>query len=47
MPSKIALLLLVAAAALSACETIEGAGRDLQSAGSAVSQTARQTQSTM
>lgn len=47
MNAKLALLLLVAATALSACETIEGAGRDLQSAGSAVSQTARQTQQSM
>ena len=30
---------------LAACETIEGAGRDIQAAGHAVSSTARQVQS--
>ncbi|MFT4152013.1 MAG: entericidin A/B family lipoprotein [Paracoccaceae bacterium] len=33
--------------ALAACETIEGAGRDLQDAGAAVSHEARKTQADM
>ncbi|WP_370208787.1 entericidin A/B family lipoprotein [Pararhodobacter marinus] len=37
-------LLIVAAAMLSACETVQGAGRDLQSAGQAVSTGAQQVQ---
>ncbi|MBN8290740.1 entericidin A/B family lipoprotein [Rhodobacter sp. NTK016B] len=37
-------LLIVAAALLSACETVQGAGRDLQSAGHAVSSGAQQVQ---
>ncbi|MCW1931786.1 entericidin A/B family lipoprotein [Pararhodobacter zhoushanensis] len=38
------LSLIAAVLTLSACETVEGAGRDLQSAGQTVSQEARQTQ---
>ena len=37
--------ILTAIAALSGCETVEGAGRDIQAAGHAVSSTARQVQS--
>lgn len=33
--------------ALTACETIEGAGRDMQTAGQAVTQEARRTQAGM
>jgi predicted small secreted protein len=40
--NKIALALTLAAAALvSACNTVEGAGRDIKSAGDAVEDTAR------
>ncbi|ARO14486.1 hypothetical protein BVG79_01140 [Ketogulonicigenium robustum] len=38
------LIILVALAGLAACSTIEGAGRDLQSAGQSVSQEARRAQ---
>lgn len=38
-------LILTAIAALAGCETVEGAGRDLQAAGHAVSSTAREVQS--
>ncbi len=41
------LLILCGLFALAACETIEGAGRDMQTAGEAVSQEARRTQSGM
>ncbi|MCA2012578.1 entericidin A/B family lipoprotein [Pararhodobacter sp. CCB-MM2] len=47
MKPKLVVLLLAAVTTLSACETIAGAGRDLQTAGSAVSQSARQTQASM
>ncbi len=40
-------ILLTALLALAACETVEGAGQDLQSAGSAVSHEARKAQSDM
>ena len=39
------LALFASVLALSACETVEGAGRDIQTAGTAVSQGARQVQS--
>lgn len=38
---------LIALLALTACETIEGAGRDLEGAGATISQEARKTQSDM
>ncbi|MCE5973737.1 entericidin A/B family lipoprotein [Sinirhodobacter sp. WL0062] len=39
------LIPLLALAALSACETVKGAGRDLQSAGAVVSREAAEAQS--
>jgi entericidin B len=44
--TRIALILL-ATLALAACETVEGAGKDLQSAGQAVQQEANQAQEDM
>lgn len=44
--SKFALPL-IALLAVTACETVEGAGRDLQSAGATVSHEARKVQSEM
>jgi predicted small secreted protein len=40
-------LILLATLALAACETVEGAGKDLQSAGQAVQQEANQAQEDM
>ncbi|MCB1388981.1 MAG: entericidin A/B family lipoprotein [Rhodobacteraceae bacterium] len=45
MKPLLLVLILTAIAALSGCETVEGAGRDIQAAGHAVSSTARQVQS--
>lgn len=39
--NRISLLSLIAFAALSACSTVEGAGQDIESAGDAISDTAR------
>ncbi len=39
-----AIVLAVLTVLVSACETVEGAGRDLQTAGATVSQEARQAQ---
>ncbi|GAW35153.1 entericidin B membrane lipoprotein [Roseovarius sp. A-2] len=39
--ARISLLSLIAFAFVSACETIEGAGQDIQSTGDAISDTAR------
>jgi entericidin B len=44
MPYRIALLPLLALMALSACETIAGAGRDLQGAGEVITDEAQETQ---
>lgn len=44
---RILALPMIAILALSACETIEGAGKDLQDAGAAVSEEARETQADM
>jgi entericidin B len=41
------LLALVAVAALAACNTVRGAGQDIESAGDAVSDQARETQQDM
>lgn len=41
------MLIIMGLLALSACETIEGAGRDMQTAGQAVSQEARRAQADM
>jgi predicted small secreted protein len=41
MEKLVALILLVAIGGLSACNTIEGAGKDIQSGGDAVSDAAR------
>lgn len=41
------LLVLLALLAVSACETIEGAGRDLQMAGEAITGEAQETQAGM
>jgi entericidin B len=41
MKKLVALILLVAIGGLSACNTIEGAGKDIQSGGDAVSDAAR------
>lgn len=42
--TRIAILALLTAGALAACETVEGAGRDLQSAGTAVTTTSQEAQ---
>ncbi len=42
--AKITVLALLAAGALAACQTVEGAGRDLQSAGQAVTETSQEAQ---
>lgn len=44
---RILVLPFAALMALAACETVEGAGRDLQGAGQAVSHEARKTQAGM
>ncbi|MGP9790377.1 entericidin A/B family lipoprotein [Roseinatronobacter sp. NSM] len=41
------LTLLLCLSALAACATVDGAGRDMQTAGQAISQEARQAQSGM
>ena len=46
-PLRTIALPLLALLALAACETIEGAGQDLQGAGAAVSAEARRTQANM
>ncbi|GAB1381387.1 MULTISPECIES: entericidin A/B family lipoprotein [Pararhodobacter] len=45
MKPLILVLTLAAVTAVAGCETVEGAGRDVQAAGQAVSSTARQVQS--
>lgn len=47
MKNLIALILLVAIGGLSGCNTIEGAGKDIQSGGDAVSETARDVKKEM
>ena len=47
MKNLIALILLVAIGGLSGCNTIEGAGKDIQSGGDAVSDTARDVKKEM
>lgn len=47
MKKLVALILLVAIGGLSACNTIEGAGKDIQSGGEAVSDTARDVKKEM
>jgi predicted small secreted protein len=47
MKTLIALILLVAIGGLSGCNTIEGAGKDIQSGGDAVSDTARDVKDEM
>lgn len=42
--TRITLLALLTAGALAACQTVEGAGRDLQSAGEAVTTTSQEAQ---
>ena len=47
MTAKTAVLLLAAMAALSACNTVAGAGKDVSSAGTAVTNTADDAQKKM
>jgi predicted small secreted protein len=47
MKKLVALILLVAIGGLSACNTIEGAGKDIQSGGDAVSDAARDVKKDM
>ncbi|MBK1732305.1 entericidin A/B family lipoprotein [Thiococcus pfennigii] len=47
MNTVIALILVIALGGLSACNTIEGAGQDIQSGGRAVSDTARDVKDEM
>jgi predicted small secreted protein len=47
MKKLVALVLLVAIGGLSACNTIEGAGKDIQSGGDAVSDAARDVKKDM
>ncbi|AGA91208.1 putative small secreted protein [Thioflavicoccus mobilis 8321] len=47
MNKVIALIMLVAIGGLSACNTVEGAGKDIQSGGEAVSDTARDVKNEM
>jgi predicted small secreted protein len=47
MNKLIALILLIAMGGLSGCNTIEGAGKDIQSGGHAVSDTARDVKKEM
>ncbi|WP_439849183.1 entericidin A/B family lipoprotein [Thioalkalicoccus limnaeus] len=47
MNKLIALIFLIAIGGLSGCNTIEGAGKDIQSGGSAVSETARDVKKEM
>jgi len=47
MKKLVALILLVAIGGLSACNTIEGAGKDIQSGGDAVSDAARDVKKEM
>lgn len=47
MKQLIALILLVAIGGLAGCNTIEGAGKDIQSGGDAVSDTARDVKKEM
>lgn len=42
--TRITFLALLVAGALAACETVEGAGRDIQSAGEAVTDTSQEAQ---
>ncbi|WP_322894586.1 MULTISPECIES: entericidin A/B family lipoprotein [unclassified Yoonia] len=42
--TRITILALLAAGALAACETVEGAGRDIQSAGTVVQETSQEAQ---
>jgi predicted small secreted protein len=47
MNKLVALILLIAMGGLSSCNTIEGAGKDIQSGGHAVSDTARDVKKEM
>lgn len=47
LPTRPLILPLLALALMAACSTIEGAGQDLQAAGAAVSDEARETESEM
>ncbi|NEX22714.1 entericidin A/B family lipoprotein [Thiorhodococcus mannitoliphagus] len=47
MNKLLAMILLVAMSGLSGCNTIEGAGKDIQSGGDAVSDTARDVKKEM
>ncbi|MTW23134.1 entericidin A/B family lipoprotein [Allochromatium palmeri] len=47
MNKLFALILLIAIAGLSGCNTVEGAGKDIQSGGHAVSDTARDVKKDM
>ncbi|EGV31731.1 Entericidin EcnAB [Thiorhodococcus drewsii AZ1] len=47
MKKLAALIFLIAMAGLSGCNTIEGAGKDIQSGGDAVSDTARDVKNEM
>lgn len=42
--ARITFLALLAAGALAACETVEGAGRDLQTVGESVTETSQEAQ---
>ncbi|MBR2573193.1 MAG: entericidin A/B family lipoprotein [Loktanella sp.] len=42
--SRLIFLALLAAGALAACETVEGAGRDIQTAGQSVTETSQEAQ---
>lgn len=42
--TRITLLALLAAGALAACNTVEGAGRDISTAGSAITETSQEAQ---
>lgn len=44
MPRSLTLLPLLALIAVAACETVEGAGRDIQSAGEVLTEEAQETQ---
>ena len=45
--TRVIILALVAAAALSACNTVKGAGKDIQTGGKAITNEAQETQKSM
>jgi entericidin B len=42
--TRMTIVALLAAGALAACQTVEGAGRDIQAAGSAITETSQEAQ---